>query len=62
MSVKNEIIKKVNKRVTKAKIDLAAQALNIRKQAMNDLARELLTLPFNQRFKLSMKILFKGKL
>lgn len=51
MSAKVQIIKKMHKRVRKAKVEI-----------INSIAKEMLTLPFKQRFKLSMKILFKGKL
>lgn len=62
MSVSKEIIKKVNKRVTKARTDIANEIFNIRKQTMIDLARELLTLPLKERIKMAYRIVVKGKL
>lgn len=62
MSVSKEIIKKVNKRVTKAKNDLAAEVQNIRNQVILDLARAIVALPLRQRIKLAYNLIIKGKL
>jgi hypothetical protein len=51
MSAKTVTLKKVRREVRKSKTQL-----------MNSIAKELLTLPLKERIKLSIKIIFKGKL
>lgn len=51
MSAKTRIIKKVHREVKRTKGKL-----------INDIAREILTLPLKERIKLCFRIIFKGKL
>ena len=51
MSLKTEMIKKVHRRVRKAKTEI-----------VNGIAKEILTLPLRERIKLAFRIVVKGKL